>query len=171
LIETPIKIYSPYNIKTQWRSIEEDKFVNPDYIEFKDWVYIADENKLWPLKFKQHCEVLGLYNVRGWFLNNWNEKNKDRNWQVFFNSDAVLRIKEEKIKEKNVEVKTEIEVKEVQVMPRMIVETMTVPQLKEILKSWCYKIKNNWFIRPKLTSFKIRFEKIPINHIMIVGIF
>lgn len=143
LYTKPFKIASPYNVKTIGRTKDDDRYDKVIYIEFKDWQYTADEERLWKVLFEQNCEVCDLYNVRGWFLTKWDWELKERNWKINYRTDWIIQVRSEKIKEKNKEVEVKTEIKEVQVIPEIVANTMTITQLKDLANSWNIEISKD----------------------------
>ena len=129
------RIYSPYNELTIGRTRNEDKFINPDFIDFTGWVYVADEAKLGKLKYAQHCEILNYFNYQWGSLSNFSDK--ELNGTKFFTWDNIHQVKEE-APNKEKEVKTKEVIKEVEVkkIPKIIAQTMTVKQLLDLLSTW-----------------------------------
>ena len=112
-------IYSPFNVKQIGRTREEDTFLDPVIFEFVGWVFETDD--------KNSIEALDTWAKWGGKLSN------GRN----FYPDQVHKIKRDAPKPKvDTIVNTVEKVVEVQVLPRVVVENMTVKQLQQICESW-----------------------------------
>jgi len=138
LVTRSKKIYSPYNVKTLWRTPSEDYFNDPDSAEFKNGQYVADREILWDVRFKQQIEWLGLYNPEGGQLAEWvgDLNQKHLNWRRFRN-DGIHKVH---IQELNIvpeiEVETVEKIVEIQQIPEVIAKNMNVLQLKELAWEW-----------------------------------
>lgn len=143
LVRRTMKIYSPYNVKTLWRTPSEDYYANPDFVEFKDWQYTVDPSRLSPEIYDQQIEWLGLYNARWWQLSKWWEWQKHLNWR-FYKNNWINVVRAEEIKTWPV-VKKEVvkEVVEVQQIPELVVQNMNVGQLKELATAWDIELPEN----------------------------
>ena len=131
------KIYSPYNVKTySTRNPLEDTFENPDFVEFKNWMYVAERERLWDEKFEQQVEWLGFYNPRWGILTKWNSNQLHLNWQ-FKKNDWAHIVKTEKIHTwPEVQIKTVTEKVEIQQIPELIAKNMDVKQLQDLANTW-----------------------------------
>lgn len=135
-ISTKTKIiYSPFNIKVEWRTRDEDNYwSDPKKVIFSWWVYETDD--------VEEQEFLDHWNEAVWL--NWY---KLSNWKRFWN-DGTHKINADKPKQK---VKTEIQIEEkiVQTIPKNIAEMMTHKQLKELCESWDVWVED-WDTKEKL---------------------
>jgi len=115
-------IYSPFNVKVEWRTRDEDNYwSDPKKIIFSWGIYETDD--------EEEQEFLDNWNNARW-LNGFKLSNGKRFW-----SDTTHNIWSEKPKTKK-EVKIKIEEKIVQTIPKNIAEIMTHKQLKELCESW-----------------------------------
>jgi hypothetical protein len=114
-------IYSPFNIKTYGRSKDEDGYRDPRIVTFTGWVYETSD--------EEDMEFLDSWDM--WArLSNW----KDFKW------DSIHRIKKEKPHQK-AEIETVTETVKIQTIPRVVAETMTIDQLKQLASEWKIKIE------------------------------
>lgn len=146
LVKRTKKIYSPYNVKTLWRTPSEDYFNDPDSVEFKDWQYTVSLAKLWRLRYDQQIEWLSFYNTRWGQLSKWdsalNQKHINGRW---FKNDWIHKIEMEKIHIwPKPEINTVIEKIEVQQIPENIAKMMNVKQLEELAISWNVTLPENF---------------------------
>lgn len=114
-------IYSPFNKKTTGRTREEDTYLDPVVFEFIWGIFETDD--------PQSIEALDLWAKGGGKLSNGKK----------FYPDNVHRIKREKPQEKTNE-KIVIEKVEVQVLPRIVVDNMTVNQLQQVTQAFGIEI-------------------------------
>lgn len=139
------KIYSPYCVKILWRTKSEDYYNDPDYVEFKNWQYIADREILWDVRFEQQLEWLWFYNPVWWKLSKWSPDlwQWHLNWR-WFRWDWIHKVEMEEIKIWE-EVKTEIVEKIVnkQQIPSIIAEWMDILQLKKLAWMWGLEIQED----------------------------
>lgn len=139
------KIYSPYNIKTLWRTPSEDYFNDPDSVEFRNWQYVADLKTLWPVKFKQQIEWLSFYNPVWGQLSKWEKmlNQMHKNWRYFKNDWIHIVHLEEVNTTPKAEVEIRTEVIEKQVLPAIIANSMNVLQLQELAWEWKVELPAN----------------------------
>jgi len=136
LAKKPKKIYSPYNFKTLWRVPSEDFFRNPDSAEFIRWVYVLDEDVVWPKRYEEQKEWLSFYNMIWGILTKWKWEAEYINGRRYKN-DWTHIVKTEKIPTANEPVIKEVETKvSIQQIPRVIAEGMNLPQLEKLAASW-----------------------------------
>lgn len=142
------KIYSPYNVKTLWRTKSEDYFNDPDSVEFKNWQYIADRELLWDVRYEQQLEWLSFYNPVWWKLAKW----KPELWQWHLNwrwirNDWIHIVHMEEIKTWNeTKIETVEKIVEKQQIPLIIAEWMDVQQLKWLAKAWNLEIQEDLLV-------------------------
>lgn len=145
LVKRAKKIYSPYNVKTLWRTPSEDYYSDPDSVEFKNWQYTAERTKLWDTRFEQQLEWLAFYNPQWWQLSKWNADLHQWhiNWRRYKN-DWIHIVKTEELKlEPKEKLTTKVERVEVQQIPKVIAENMNVLQLKELSAAWNIELPEN----------------------------
>ena len=145
LVTRAKKIYSPYNVKTLWRTPSEDYFNDPDSVEFKNGQYIADRKKLGDVRFEQQLEWLGFYNPAGWQLSKWKpELNQGHLNGRRFKNDWIHKVH---IQEMNVtpkpKVETKTEIVEMQQIPAIVAKNMNVLQLQELAWEWKVELPEN----------------------------
>ena len=116
--------YSPFNVAVfNPRDPKHDTYDNPVYWVFKKWVLETDD---------EDAIEYFTYLATGISPKTWDASLSNGRKP---NPDPVNRIRMEKTKQK-VDVKTVTETVEVQVIPRSIVESLTIEQLTEFCKSW-----------------------------------
>ena len=143
LVQRTKKIYSPYNVKTLGRTITEDDYIDPDFVEFKNWQYTAKRKELWNLLFEQQVEWLGFYNPRWGMLSKWWEWQKYLNGRMYKNN-WFHKVVTEKIQTwPKTQVKTVTERVEVQQIPEIIAKNMNVAQLQELAAAWNVELPDN----------------------------
>ncbi len=139
------KIYSPYNVKTLWRTPSEDYFNDPDFVEFRNWQYVADLKKLWPVRFNQQIEWLSFYNPVGWQLSKWEKHLNQMHLNGrFFKNDWIHVVHAEQIDvAPKAEVEIRTEVVEKQQIPSIVANNMNVLQLQELAWEWKVELAPN----------------------------
>lgn len=144
LVKRTKKIYSPYNVKTLWRTPSEDYFSDPDFVEFKNGQYTVSKN-LWSVRYKQQIEWLSLYNTTGGQLKEWvSSLHQNHLNGRFYKNDWIHQVHAEKIETwPKVETNTVIEKVEVQQIPLIIANNMNVKQLQELASAWAVELPEN----------------------------
>lgn len=124
-ISTKIKrISSPHNTLTLWRTKQDDTYRDISYVTFQGGVYETDNEK--------EIEWLSLYNNVGGTIE---LKVDGEIIKKKFKGDGTHQVKLDAPIEKRREVVIEKQV-EVQQLPRVVVETMTIEQLQQLCSSW-----------------------------------
>lgn len=157
LVTRAKKIYSPYNVKTLWRTPSEDYFNDPDSVEFKNGQYTARIDRLWPIKYKQQLEWLSFYNTTGWQLSKWrkdlHQGHLNGRW---FKNDWIHKIHIQEINNTpKPEVETKTEIVEMQQIPAIVAGNMNVLQLRELAAEWKVELPEDilqWWDVDKIQS-------------------
>lgn len=145
LVTRAKKIYSPYNVKTLWRTPSEDYFNDPDSVEFKNGVYVAKRKDLWDVRFEQQLEWLAFYNPAGWQLtkgradlNQWHLNGRR------FKNDWIHKVHIQELnKAPKPKVETITETVELQQIPAIVANNMNVLQLQELAGEWKVELPEN----------------------------
>ena len=136
LARRPKKIYSPYNVKTLGRIPKEDRYNRPDYIEFYEWTYILDPENLSNDRYDEQFEWINFYNMRWWKLSKWKRDARFLNWRKYRNDWIHIIRMEKPIEETKTKTKTITEVVNKQQIPLVVLETMNLPQIKQLAEQW-----------------------------------
>lgn len=145
LVTRAKKIYSPYNVKTLWRTPSEDYFNDPDSVEFKNWIYVAKRKNLWDVRFEQQLEWLSFYNPTGWQLakgkaelNQWHLNGRR------FKNDWIHKVHIQELNQTpKPKVETKTEIVEMQQIPAIVANNMNVLQLQELAGEWKVELPEN----------------------------
>ncbi len=111
-------IYSPFNVKTMGRLPHEDAYIDPKIFEFIGGVFETSD--------AEDIEALDCWWKGGGILSNKRKFYPDQVHKIKRDKPSVL-VNPDKVTERIIEK---------QVIPLLVLETMTVAQLKQLAQSW-----------------------------------
>jgi len=141
LVSREKRIYSKYNLKSQWYPGERPTFIDPDFVMFNKWIYILSGDIDDDL-YAQRLDFLSLYNHEGGRLSAWKWIYEKCNW-TFVKWDWNHIVRQELIEDKNSKIVTVTEEKVIEQIPRVFADTLQLSQLRALCDTyWIEEPKN-----------------------------
>jgi len=135
LMKRPTKIYSPFNVISEWRTPAEDTYRNPKSVLFAWWAFLLSLDNVSEQVYDETKEFLSFSNPVWGKLTKWVGKAENINW-TFYNKRWVYKISMEVLNQPKAKVVTRTVKESIQQIPLIIAESMSMPQLEKLAGSW-----------------------------------